>query len=274
MKQWLIIAATLCTANLQAEAAETIAVTGSTTLLPVVAQAAAIYHQQHPDITITVSGGGSGVGIASVIQGTAQLGMASRETTPGEQQQLQDNVDDVVVASDAVAVVVSKAVWASGIRQLTLAQIASIYRGKITNWHQLGGIDAKILVIDKEASRGTRHVFAKAVLGSAHARAVGASIISGSNNEEQAIVARSNSAIGMLSNAWLNDRVRGMAIVVEGQAITPDIAHVRDGSYPIARGLHILRPHQASAATRDFVEFLLSPAGQKVVATVGYLPVK
>jgi len=256
-----------------AMAQESISVVGSTTVLPVISQAAALYKQQHPSLTITVSGGGSGVGIAAMIQHTASIGMASRETTPEELKQLNGQVENIVIAADAVAVVVSKSVYESGVHQLSLAQIAAIYRGKIRNWSEVGGANQRILVIDKEASRGTRHVFAKAVLGSSHARAAGASIISGSNNEEQAIVARSNNAIGMLSNAWLNDQVRGIDVLVKGKAINPSIAHVRDGTYPIARGLHVLLPHDASPATRDFVKFLLSPQGQKIVEEVGYLPV-
>jgi len=261
------------TLSCQVQAAERISVVGSTTVLPIVSQAAEMYHKLHPDIVITVSGGGSGVGIASIIQGTAQLGMASRDTSPEEQAQLDGKVDNIIVASGAVAVVVSKAVYESGVQQLSLQHIADIYRGNIRNWKDLGGMDARILVIDKEASRGTRHVFAKAVLGSSHARAAGASIISGSNNEEQMIVSRSNSAIGMLSNAWLNDKVRGVAVIVDGKSIAPTMEHIRDGSYPIARSLHVLLPHTASSEAKTFVQFLLSKQGQKVVKDVGYLPV-
>jgi phosphate transport system substrate-binding protein len=257
-----------------AQAGETLHVAGSTTVMPVVSDAATAYHRVHPGTTITVSGGGSGVGIASIIQGTAQIGMASRETTPEEQARLDGQADNIVIARDAVAVVVSKAVYLGGITHLSLAQIADIYRGKITNWKQLGGPDARILAIDKEASRGTRHVFAEAVLGSAHARAPGASLIAGSNNEEQTIVARSNQAIGMLSNAWLNDRVRGIAIDVAGKLIPPSIEYVRDGSYPISRGLHVLLPRDASPATRLFVQFLLSDEGQSIVRKIGYLSVR
>jgi len=273
MMKYIIFAVFGFCATISAQAAERISVVGSTTVLPVLSQAAEAYHKTHPDMTITVSGGGSGVGIASIIQGTAQLGMASRETSSEEQAKLDGKVDNIVIASDAVAVVVSKAVYESGIHQLSLQQIAAIYHGKIKNWKTLGGLDKRILVIDKEASRGTRHVFAKAVLGSSHARAEGASIISGSNNEEQMIVSRSDNAIGMLSNAWLNDQVRGVDVIVDGQAVAPTIEHVRDGHYPIARGLHVLLPHTASAATKDFVQFLLSKEGQAIVKYVGYLPV-
>jgi len=271
--QGMMLMATALLMGFSAHAEERIAVVGSTTVLPIVSEAAALYRQSHADLTITVSGGGSGVGIAAMRQATAQIGMASRNTTHEEQLALSGKVDDIVVASDAVAVVVSKAVYESGVHQLSLQQIAAIYRGEIRNWKDVGGLDARILVIDKEASRGTRHVFAEAVLGSAHARAEGASIISGSNNEEQSIISRSHNAIGMLSNAWLNDKVRGVDVAIEGVAIAPTIEHVRDGRYPIARSLHILLPKEASPATRDFVQFLLSPDGQKIVEKVGYLPI-
>ncbi len=275
---FLMLFSTLFLASPDADAGVSLHAAGSTTVLPIVSEAASAYHKAHPDITITVSGGGSGVGIASMIQGTAEIGMASRDTTPEEQAQLDNRadgkVDNMVIARDAVAVVVSKAVYLGGITHLSLAQIADIYRGKVSNWKQLGGPDAKILAIDKEASRGTRHVFAEAVLGSSHARAPGASLITGSNNEEQAIVARSDQAIGMLSNAWLNDRVRGIAVDVNGQSIKPTIAHIRDGSYPISRGLHVLLPRHAAPEVRDFVHFLLSVDGQAIVKKAGYLPVR
>ncbi|MDQ6971761.1 MAG: extracellular solute-binding protein [Mariprofundaceae bacterium] len=258
----------------EAQAGVTLHAAGSTTVMPIVSDAATAYHKAHPEVSITVSGGGSGVGVASMIQGTADIGMASRQTTPEEQARLSGKVDNIVIARDAVAVVVSKAVYLGGVTHLSLAQIAEIYRGKITNWQQLGGPDAKILAIDKEASRGTRHVFAEAVLGSSHARAPGASLIAGSNNEEQAIVSGSNQAIGMLSNAWLNDRVRGIAVDVGGKSIKPDMAHIRDGSYPISRGLHILLPRKATPEARDFVHYLLSPDGQAIVGKIGYLPVR
>ena len=261
--------------SLSATAGETISIVGSTTVLPIAAQAAKVYRRQHPDVLLTVAGGGSGVGVAGVRAGTASLGMASRELTAEEAQALAGRVQVIPVARDAVAVVVSRAVFLAGVRHLSLAQIAAIYRGKIRNWKALGGQDARILVLDKEASRGTRHVFAEAVLGDARARAPGASIIVGSNNEEQAAVANSERAIGMLSKAWLNDRVRAVAIDLDdGRSVLPTLAHVADGSYPIQRKLNMLLPTRAPAAARDFVNYLLSPQGQQIVRETGYLPIR
>jgi len=271
---YFILAVVLFGAQAQMASAITLHAAGSTTVLPVVSTAATVYHQQHPDVSITVSGGGSGVGIASMIQHTAEIGMASREIDAEEAAKLDGKVDVLTIAKDAVAVVLSKAVYVGGVHQLSLKQIAAIYRGKIKNWKALGGPDAQIFVIDKEASRGTRHVFAEAVLGDAHARAAGASVISGSNNEEQALVAHSNQAIGMLSNAWLNDAVRGIAVGEGDNAVLPDIQHVRDGSYPISRSLHVLLPKNASPEARDFTDFLLSKQGQTIVRKSGYLSVR
>jgi len=271
---YLVLAAVCLVAQAHIASAVTLHATGSTTVLPVVSTAAAAYHRQHPDVSITVSGGGSGVGIASMIQHTADIGMASREIDAEEAAKLNGKVDVLTIAKDAVAVVVSKAVYVGGVHQLSLSQIADIYRGKIKNWKVLGGSDARIFVIDKEASRGTRHVFAEAVLGDAHARAPGASVISGSNNEEQALVAHSDQAIGMLSNAWLNDDVRGIAVGKGNKAVFPDIGHVRDSSYPISRNLHILLSKKGPPEARDFANFLLSPEGQAIVKKSGYLPVR
>ncbi len=256
------------------QASEQIRITGSTTVLPIVAEAAKHYRQLHPELRLTVSGGGSGVGVASIGQGLAEIGMVSRDLTPKEKQRLYGKTSQVAIARDAVAVAVSRAVYDAGATRLSISQIAAIYRGEIKNWQQLGGPDARILVIDKESSRGTRHVFAKVVLGNEKARASGASIITGSNNEEQAAIANSDQAIGMLSYAWLNDAVRAVAVGEEGEAVLPMPKFVADGSYPIQRDLNLLVSEDGDRLTLGFVDFLLSAEGQKIVQQVGYLPVR
>lgn len=257
-----------------AQAIDQIRIAGSTSVLPIVAEAAKHYRQLHSGLSLTVSGGGSGVGVASVGQGMVEIGMVSRDLTAREKKRLDGKVRQVAVARDAVAVAVSKAVYVGGVKQLSLGQIAAIYRGEIKNWKQLGGPDARILVIDKESSRGTRHVFAKAVLGSERARAPGATIIAGSNNEEQAALANSDQAIGMLSSAWLNDAVRAVAVGEGDKAVLPTIEHVADGSYPIQRDLNLLVSSEEGGQSDAFVEFLLSDEGQQIVQQVGYLPVR
>ncbi len=267
----LFVFSVIASIALPLQAAEPLRVVGSSTVLPIVAEAAKQYRQLNPGLILTVSGGGSGVGVSAVQQRTAEIGMLSRAVTAQEQQRLGAGFKVVAVARDAVAVAISKAVYEGGVTQLSIVQIAAIYRGEIKNWKEVGGPDARILVIDKEPSRGTRHVFAKVVLGDEQARAPGATIISGSNNEEQAAIAASNQAIGMLSNAWLNDAVRAVAVGEPGKAVLPTLEHVADGSYPIQRELNILLSRNAGKQVHGFVEFLLSDAGQRIVEQVGYL---
>jgi len=255
-------------------ATTTIKVAGSTTVLPIISEAAKQYRALHPELNLTVSGGGSGVGVSNVERGTINLGMASRPLSASEAIRLGSKIDVIPVARDAVAVAVSKTVYESGVKQLSLSQIAAIYRGEIRNWREVGGVDAPILVIDKEASRGTRHVFASVVLGNARARAPGATIITGSNNEEQAVISRSDQAIGMLSNAWLNDRVRAVAVGDGADALLPTSENVAQGRYVIKRDLSILVPHNRSKEVDGFVDFLLSEQGQSVVQMVGFHPVR
>lgn len=255
-------------------ASDKIRVAGSTTVLPIISEAAKQYRLLNPGLGLTVSGGGSGVGVSSVGQGKIEIGMASRSLTEKEKKRLKGKVRMIAIARDAVAVAVSKEVYEGGVTRLSVAQIADIYRGRITNWKEVGGLDSRILVIDKEPSRGTRHVFANVVLGSEKARAPGASIITGSNNEEQTAITNSDKAIGMLSNAWLNDEVRAVAVGMDDHYVLPTIEHVADGSYPIQRELNILIPEQSPPAVAAFVDYLLSNKGQQIVQQVGYLPVR
>lgn len=264
----------LSSLSLPTYAAERLRIAGSTTVLPIVAEAAKLYRQLHSGLTLTVSGGGSGVSVASVNRGHIEVGMISRPLTEREQQQLQGRVQVIPIARDAVAIAVSRVVYEHGVTQLTRQQIAAIYRGEITNWREVGGPDSPILVIDKEPSRGTRHVFAKVVLGDEWARAPGASIVTGSNNEGQSAIANSDKAIGMLSTAWLNKQVLAIAIMQNGKAITPSQGNVSAGLYPIQRTLDILLPNNHSETTGAFVEFLRSEQGGDIVRQVGYLPVQ
>ena len=263
----------LAITTFSATAADQIRIAGSTTVLPIVSEAAKQFRVLNPEMRITVSGGGSGVGISSIGQGKLEIGMASRSLTDREKQRLEGKVRQLPIARDAVAIAISKAVYESGVTRLSIPQIADIYRGHITNWKEVGGPDSRILVIDKEPSRGTRHVFAKIVLGSEKARAPGASIITGSNNEEQAAIANSDKAIGMLSNAWLNDKVRAVAVGDGDKAVLPTAEHISNGSYPIQRQLNVLVPEGSDHHITSFVDYLLSAAGQQVVRQVGYLPI-
>ncbi|WP_282010393.1 phosphate ABC transporter substrate-binding protein [Nitrospina watsonii] len=247
---------------------------GSTTVLPIVTVAAERFHKLYPDIRITVNAGGSGVGIHGTGSGRLDIGLASRAITPDEMQRYAAaGLQTHAVGRDAVACVISSEIYRAGVTSLRREDIANIYLGRITNWQEVGGPDRRIVVIDKEPHRGTRHVFMQFVFGDEKARAPGARLVTGSNNEEQAKIAQSDAAIGMLSLAWLNADVSGIGIRMEGRVIEPTRENVRNGAFPIARDLNLITAGAPTGAVKAFIEYLLGPDGQAIVAESGYIPV-
>jgi len=254
---------------------ESITVSGSSTVLPVVALAAEKF-TNNSGIKVVINGGGSGVGINQLGEGKIDMGMTSRDITGDEVNSYPDvNFITNSIAKDAVIPVVSTQIYEEGVQALSLDQIGQIYKGEITNWNEIGGPDREILVVDKEASRGTRHVFMEAVFGNKNAKAPGADIVLGSNNEEQTAIAQSNAAIGMLSLAWLNDKVRGLSIAIEnGKTIKPIRENVVNGTFPVVRDLILVTNGEPAGKTKEFIDYILSEEGQSIVEEAGYVRVK
>jgi len=223
---------------------EHVSISGSTTVLPVISKAAEMYSAEHGH-TIIVNAGGSGAGFNQLAEGQTDIGMMSRDITASELEKFSD------INFEVIAI------------------------GTVDNWSAFGGPDKAILVIDKEASSGTRHTFMEFVMGDKNAKAPGADLVLGSNNEEQTAITQSDSAIGMLSHAWLNKDVKGLAILQNGApksaAIQPTLNNIQNGDYPITRALNIIVRSDAAPETRAFVEYILSPDGQKHVTSSGYV---
>ncbi len=249
-----------------------IRVAGSTTVLPIVSRAAERFQADHPAIKITVNAGGSGVGVHGAGTRRLDIGLASREITPKENDRYA-SLHTTVIGRDAVACVVSSEIFRSGVHALSRKQIGDIYLGKITNWRQVGGPDRQIIVIDKETHRGTRHVFMRYLFGKSNARAPGARLVTGSNNEEQAKIAQSDAAIGLLSIAWINDDVVGIGIREGRRVIKPTLENVRSGRFPIARNLNLVTAGEPNDVVGRFVDYMLSPKGQELVQASGYIPI-
>jgi phosphate transport system substrate-binding protein len=252
----------------------TLRINGATSVAPVVAKAADKFRLRRPGVRVLVSPTGSGAGVQALGAGTADIAMVSREVETAEKKRFKSvNFFTVAIGRDAVVPVVSAAVYKGGVTALTLKDLRKIYSGTVTNWREFGGPDRTILVIDKEASRGTRIVFMEAVFGDGNARAAGAKLVTGSNNEEQSAVAQSDSAIGMLSNAWMNERVRGLAIKVGQRRIEPTLENIQAGIFPIMRNLNLVTNGQPKGLAKDFIDFVLSPEGQTVVEELEYVPI-
>ena len=252
-----------------------ISISGSTTVLPAVSKTADSFHMATGKVVV-VNAGGSGSGFNQLAEGQTDIGMMSRDITPEEIAQFPDiTFTPITIGRDAVAPVISSEIFDAGIKNLTLDDIASIYRGDIDNWNHFGGPDKPIFVIDKESSSGTRQTFMKVVMGNSKASAPGADLVIGSNNEEQTAIAQSDSAIGMLSHAWFNDDVKGIAIrTPKGTDISPSLDMIRSGDFPITRDLNIIIRDDVSPNAQEFIEYLLSSKGQSFVVSSGYIPVK
>jgi phosphate transport system substrate-binding protein len=251
---------------------DSVMVAGSTTVLPVISKAAEQFSQA-TGISVIVNAGGSGVGINQLAGGKIAIGMISRNITEKEKA-LYPDVAFIThsIGKDAVVPVVSSEIYNAGITSLTLQQIGQIYLGKIGNWKQLGGPDKDILVVDKEASRGTRHVFMQAILGDKEALAPGADLVLGANNEEQTAITQSDAAIGMLSHAWLNSEVKGLAInLTNGQRIEPNLQTITNGLFPITRDLLLVTNGTPTGHSKKFIDYILSTQGQKIVTESGYV---
>tara|TARA_R110001592_G_scaffold237306_3_gene496111 strand:+ start:16264 stop:17100 length:837 start_codon:yes stop_codon:yes gene_type:complete len=250
-------------------------VSGSTTVLPVVSTAAEKYKLIHPSVNIIVNAGGSGVAINQIGEGKVTIGMASRNITSDEINQYPNvQFNTISIGKDAVVPVVSSEIFEAGIASLTLNQIAQIYKGEIRNWSEVGGPDWEILCVDKEKSRGTRHVFMAAVMGDKEADAPGADLVLGSNNEEQTAIVQSNAAIGMLSNAWLSNDVVGLNIIMpDSSIVAPSLENIIAGKYPITRDLLIVVDGEPKGESKEFIDYLLSSEGQKIVEEAGYVSI-
>lgn len=252
---------------------DSVNVSGSSTVLPVISQAAQAYSDSMGKRVI-VNSGGSGVGFNQLAEGKTDIGMMSRDITPEELGKYPAyEFSAIPIGIDAVVPVVSSEIYDAGVTALSLPQIASIYRGEVQNWSEVGGPNRDILVIDKEASRGTRHIFMKVVMGDATAQAPGADLVLGANNEEQTAMAQSDSAIGMISLAWINDHVRGLAIRDGNRTLEANLDVIASGDYPISRDLIVVVRDDIKPAAKSFIDYILSPDGQKFVEASGYIKI-
>ena len=245
---------------------ERIDIAGSTTVLPIVQAEAEEYMNAHPAAAISVRGGGSQVGITSIINGTIDIGIASRPVTSVEKTLAAEKgvkLIQATIAHDAVSVVVHKN---NPVNNLSLAQLQSIFAGKLTNWMQVGGPDMAIAVISRDVSSGSFEVFSDVVLDSV--RVVNSAMRLPSNNAVVSAISYTPGAIGYVGLGYLNSYLKALSI----DDSMPSVSSVQDASYPLARPLFMITLASCSQATREFIDFVLSASGQQIVARQGYVP--
>lgn len=236
------------------------------------------YRVQQPATAIAVTGGGSGTGIAALINGTVDIANASREMKESEIEQARaQGVEPVehVVAIDALAVIVNPA---NPVSQLTIDQLADIFTGRITNWQALGGDDAGIILVSRETNSGTHVYFLDEVVrkGDADNHDIFApqTMLMPSSVGITSEIQRNPHAIGYDGLGYVTEHEKLIAVARDAASpfVLPTVQSGADGSYPIARDLYMITAGEPSGAIADFIAWIVGPAGQQIVADLGFVP--
>ncbi|ADL12393.1 phosphate ABC transporter substrate-binding protein [Acetohalobium arabaticum] len=248
------------------EKAKNLSIQGSSTVLPIAQRAAEVYMEKNPEVNITVRGGGSGNGIAALVDGAVDIADASRFIKEGEYDQARDNGIYPVphrVAMDGIAVVLHPSNSVDG---LTLDEIKAIYTGEITNWKELGGEDEEIVVVSRDSSSGTFEVFGEIALEGE--KVAPSALMQASNGAVSGTVSETEGAIGYVGLGYLSDDLK--AVKVNG--VKPSNATVASGAFPIARPLFMFTDGWPEGLTAKFINFVLSAEGQEIAEEQGYVP--
>jgi len=219
------------------------------------------YQINNSDVTVEVQGGGSSAGITSITEGSAQIGMLSREL---KNEEKSDDIVEYQVAIDGIAIVVNKD---NKVKALTSKQIADIYTGKIKNWKEVGGADADIVVVGREAGSGTRDGF-ESILEVEEKCKYDAEL--NETGQVKSTVSSTKGAIGYMSLGYVDDELK--AVKVDGVEANENT--VSNGSYKVQRPFIVVTKKDADEQTKAFVDYMLSGDGQGIVQTSHFVKVK
>jgi phosphate binding protein len=270
MKKTILTSVVLLVIALSANAQR---IKGSDTVLPLSQKEAESYKKVNSSSSVSVTGGGSGVGISALLAGTTDIAQLSRKIKFDEKQKLQESgktAKEVIIAYDALAVVVNPA---NKITQLTREQLEGIFTGKITNWKELGGEDLKIVPYSRETSSGTYEFFKESILknknymnGIMSMPATGAIVQS---------ISQTRGAIGYVGLAYLNKDVKAIHVSYNGGKTytEPSVANVKNKTYPVVRPLYYYYEAKSEAKVKPFIDYILSEEGQKIVSEIGFITI-
>jgi len=237
-------------------------IAGSTSVQPLSELLAEGFMAANTDVKVTVQGGGSGVGIEQAIAGTIDLGSSSRELKDEEKPQ---GLEEYVICKDGIAVIVHKD---NTVKNLTVEQIKDVYAGKITNWKQIGGTDAKITLINRESGSGTRGAFEELVMGKDTPLAK--SVEQNSTGAVKSAVAADKNAIGYISLTGLSAEVHVLSV----NNVKAEPATIKEVKYPIARPFLYVTKGAPSELAKEFYTFIESAEGQQIIEEEGLVLVK
>ena len=260
----------------QSAPVQTLSIKGSDTMVHLVSSWTEEFMKANAEVDISVTGGGSGTGIAALINGTTDICASSRGIKEKEQKQAEANKVSPVetpVARDGIVLIVHPENPANS---LTIEQVRMIYTGKLTNWKEVGGPDARIILLSRESSSGTFVFFQEHVLGKEDFSS-SARLLPGTSALVQAVAADRGAIayVGLGFAAEAKGTVKTLGIQAAGQPspVVPSEETVRSGAYGVSRPLFFYTNGAPTDTAKQFIDFCLSPAGQKIVRETGYVPV-
>jgi phosphate transport system substrate-binding protein len=251
---------------------------GSDTLVNLALAWAERYREIDPSVSIAVTGGGSGTGIASLINGTVDIANASRKMKDKEIDEAQSNGIDPVeftVAIDALAVVVHPD---NPVDKLSIPQLADIYTGRITNWQEVGGNNAPIILLSRETNSGTHVYFLEQVVreGNKENEDIFApqTLLMPSSVGITSEIQRNVNAIGYDGLGYVTEHEKMLAVAADNDSphVLPSVETGADGSYPISRGLYMYTAGEPGDVIAEYLDWVMGPEGQKIVADLGFVP--
>jgi len=251
---------------------------GSDTIVNLALAWAETYQGQHPDVRIAVTGGGSGTGIAGLVNGTVDIANASRQIKPEEMEAAQANgVTPVehVIARDAIAVVVHPS---NPVDNLTLQQLSDMFTGRTTNWSEVGGEDRPIVLLSRESNSGTHVYFLEQVvrLGDKNSAALFSpdTLLMPSSEGISVEVRQNPNSIGYDGLGYVTPDQKTIAVAVDpgGPFVLPTVEMVNSGEYPIARDLYMYTAGGPQGTIAAYLAWIRSPEGQAIVGELGFVP--
>jgi phosphate transport system substrate-binding protein len=246
--------------------ADNIVIKGSTTVLPLAQTALEAYMKANPGVNISLSGGGSGEGIKALLDKSTDIANSSREIKDKEIELAKSkgvNPVETIVAIDAIVPIVNPK---NKVKNLSVDQLSQIYQGKIKNWKEVGGDDLQIVVVSRDSSSGTFEAWAEMILHKA--KVTPKAQMQASNGAIVQTVSKNKYAIGYIGLGYINKAIS--PLTVNNVQATAKTAISKE--YPVARPLYMYTNGQPAGETAKFIKFVLSPAGQKLVAKAGFVP--
>ena len=269
IKTWIagiMSLAMVCSAGLAF--AGNISINGSTTVLPIAQKIAEAYMKEHPDVAISISGGGSGNGIKALIDKTTDIANSSRTIMPEEAARAKAkgaSPTEFIVAHDCIVPAVHPE---NPLNNITLDQLKSIYKGEVRNWKQIGGADRPIVIISRDTSSGTYEVWEEKVMKKE--RVSPRALLQASNGTIVQTVSKNPNAIGYIGVGYLDKSVKSLSV----NGIVGSKETTLNKTFPISRPLYMYTQAQPAGDVKNFLDYVISDKGQKLVEAEGFVPLR